>query len=55
MEIEDILKEINTKLEGVETPKNVPPFNLETQTNSVQKSVYWVVHNYYDLGHSLDW
>ena len=54
MQIEEIVKEITTKLEGVKAPDNLPPFNLETQANSVQKSVYWVVHNYYDLGQSLE-
>ena len=54
MKIEEIIAEINTKLKGKTAPDNLPPFNTETQTNSIQKSVFWTVHNYYDLGHSLD-
>ena len=54
MEIKELLAEIKTKLEGVKTPEDVPPFNVETQANSIQKSVFWTVHNHYDVGHSLE-
>lgn len=54
MELPELMAEIKTKLEGKQAPQNVPPFNPQTQTNSIQKSVFWVVHNHYDLGHSLD-
>ncbi|HAS45202.1 MAG TPA: hypothetical protein DCS93_32260 [Microscillaceae bacterium] len=54
MELQELMNEIKTKLEGKQAPQNVPPFNLQTQVNSIQKSVFWVVHNHYDLGHSLD-
>lgn len=53
MELQELMAKIKEQLVGKQAPENVPPFT-ETQVNSIQKSVFWVVHNHYDLGQPLD-